>query len=199
MRITDCRYDRDRLRLEVAYRLISHEVRTALIRQGTGLSADRIRRLFRDYVRDQPQLGVRRRRGKSPRQMGFFRRSPRHELETATLACILLACGLLGRPGVLDRLTLEEIARFCDAYDTFSTLCPGPLVSFEHAWYLLQVLARDDEYGLARCSGCQAPWVRDRLDLEPHLCPSCRTPALVQYLTNTEPAAIAGVAGTPQC
>jgi len=28
MRLTDCRYDRDRLRLEIAYRLIGYEVRT---------------------------------------------------------------------------------------------------------------------------------------------------------------------------
>ena len=37
MRITDSRYDRDRLRLAVAYRLIRHEARTHTIRQCTGL------------------------------------------------------------------------------------------------------------------------------------------------------------------
>ena len=91
MRLTDCRYDRDRLRLEIAYRLIGYEVRTETIRQCTQLSADRIRRLFRDYVRDQPQSCIRRRRGKSPRQMSFFRRTPRHELEAATTGSLLRA------------------------------------------------------------------------------------------------------------
>lgn len=176
MRITDCRYDRDRLRLEIAYRLIGHEVRTETIRQCTGLSADRIRRLFREYVRDQPQLHVRRRRGKSPRQMGFFLRTPVHELEAATIASLLLACGLMGRPALLERLSLEEIARFCDVYDTFIGLKPGAAVTFEHAWYLMHVLARDDEYALTRCPKCRALWIRDRLDLVPVTCPSCRWP-----------------------
>jgi hypothetical protein len=175
MRLTDCRYDRDRLRLEIAYRLIGYEVRTETIRQCTTLSADRIRRLFRDYVRDQPQSGIRRRRGKSPRQMSFFLRSPLHELEAATIASMLLACGLLHRAGVLSRLTLEEVARFCDVYDTFVAVRPGALVSFEHAWYLMHVLARNDEFVLVPCASCRALWIRDRLDLAPLVCVSCRT------------------------
>ena len=176
MRLTDCRYDRDRLRLEIAYRLIGYEVRTETIRQSTQLSADRIRRLFRDYVRDQPQSRIRRRRGKSPRQMSFFQRTPRHELEAATMACLLLACGLLGRRAILQRLTLEEVARFCDVYDTFVSVRPGAVVTFEHAWYLMQVLARDDEYVLTPCQDCGALWVRDRLDLVPIVCATCRWP-----------------------
>jgi len=175
MRLTDCRYDRDRLRLEIAYRLIGYEVRTETIKQCTTLSADRIRRLFRDYVRDQPQSGIRRRRGKSPRQMSFFLRSPLHELEAATIASMLLACGLLHRAGVLSRLTLEEVARFCDVYDTFVAVRPGALVSFEHAWYLMHVLARNDEFVLAPCATCRALYIRDRLDLAPLVCVSCRT------------------------
>ena len=66
MRITDCRYDRDRQRLEVARRLIGHEARTHTIRHCTGLSGDRIRKLYRNYPTDSPGQRVRRRRGKSP-------------------------------------------------------------------------------------------------------------------------------------
>ena len=60
MRITDCRYDRDRLRLTVAYRLIAHEARTQTIRHCTGLSGDRIRKLFRVYVQGRPGPRIRR-------------------------------------------------------------------------------------------------------------------------------------------
>ena len=176
MRLTDCRYDRDRLRLEIAYRLIGYEVRTETNRQCTQLSADRIRRLFRDYVRDQPQSRIRRRRGKSPRQMSFFLRTPRHQLEAATMGSLLRACGLLCKTPLLHRLTLEEVARFCDVYDTFVTVCPAATVTFEHAWYLMQVLARDDEYVLTPCRDCGALWVRDRLDLVPIVCATCRWP-----------------------
>ena len=47
MRITDDRYTRDRLRLDLALRLIRHEARTCTIRDWTGLSDDRIRKLYR--------------------------------------------------------------------------------------------------------------------------------------------------------
>jgi hypothetical protein len=175
MRITDCRYDRDRQRLAVAYRLISHEARTYTIRQCTGLSGDRIRKLYREYVKGQPVRPVRRRRGKSPRQMAFFWRSPSHELQAATLAALLNRCGLLSCPQVLFRPTLEEVATFCDVYDTFRILCPETVITFEHAWYLMQVLARLDEFVLARCPDCQALWIRDTLDLLPDNCPACRS------------------------
>ena len=50
MRVSDDRYTRDQLRLDLAWRLIHHEARTFTIRQWTGLSDDRIRKLYRDYV-----------------------------------------------------------------------------------------------------------------------------------------------------
>jgi hypothetical protein len=177
MRITDCRYDRDRLRLDVAYRLIGHEARTRTIRVATGLSDDRIRKLYRDYVKDRPGRGIRRRRGKSPRQMSFFRRTPEHELQAATLGSMLRCCGLLQGRRVLRVLSLGEVARLCDVFETYLGLCPKALISFEHAWYLLQVLSRDDEWILTACRDCRALWIRDTLDLLPENCVACRSGA----------------------
>jgi hypothetical protein len=178
MRITDCRYDRDRLRLEVACRLIAHEARTQTIRHCTGLSGDRIRKLYRYYVRGLPGQRVRRRRGKSPRQMTYFRKSVDHELQAATLGCLLCCCGLLGRPQRLPGPTIEEVARFCDVYETFLYVCPATAISFEHAWYLGQVLCHGDEYVLASCPGCRALWIRDTLEVFPAVCAACRVPLL---------------------
>jgi len=178
MRITDSRYDRDRLRLTVAYRLICHEARTHTIRQCTGLSGDRIRKLYRNYMAGVPERPIRRRRGKSPRQMSYFRRSPAHELQAATIGTMLSLCGLLGRRQALHRPTIEEVARFCDVYETFVSLCPCAVITLEHAWYLLQVLAYADEFVLARCPDCQAVWIRDVLDLLPDNCVACRSNAL---------------------
>ncbi len=174
MRITDCRYDRDRLRLTIAFRLIGHEARTHTIRQATGLSDDRIRKLFRDYVRDRPDAAVRRRRGKSPRQMAYFRRTPEHELQAATLGALLRCCGLLRRGAASGRPSLDEFARFCDVYETFAELCPRASITFEHAWFLLQMLSRENEYVLATCQDCHTLWIRDLLDILPDNCPACR-------------------------
>ena len=40
-----------------------------------------------------------------------------------------------------------------------------------------QVLARLDEFVLARCPDCQALWIRDTLDLLPDNCAACRVAA----------------------
>jgi hypothetical protein len=46
MRISENRYERDRQRLELALRFLTHEARTQTIRVWTGLSDDRIRKLY---------------------------------------------------------------------------------------------------------------------------------------------------------
>jgi hypothetical protein len=143
MRITDCRYDRDRLKLAVAYRLIWHEARTHTIRQCTGLSGD-------------------------------FRRSVEHELQAATLATLLSGFGLLASGLRLPGPRIEDVAKFCDVYETFLAICPGSVITFEHAWYLGQTLSQQDEFVLTRCPDCRAAWIRDTLDLLPYNCAACR-------------------------
>ena len=174
MRITDSRYDRDRLRLTLAHRLIP-EARTRTIREATQLSDDRIRRIYRDYFGANAANTVRRHRGKSPRQMSFFRRSLEHEQQAATLGSLLLQCGLVRHYPHGFRPDIVVVSQFCDVYETFTSLnWPTLHVTFEHAWYLWQVLCRDDEHVLSNCPGCHALWVRDTLEILPDNCPTCR-------------------------
>ena len=75
MRISDNRYQRDHMRLDLALRFLGHGARTHTIRAWTMLSDDRIRKLYRSYVYtvdDAP-----RHRGKSPQQAAFFMRGAR--------------------------------------------------------------------------------------------------------------------------
>ena len=65
MRISDDRYSRDRLRLDLALRFIHHEARTHTIRAWTGLTDDRIRKLYRTYLHEADGAGGR----ASPRQI----------------------------------------------------------------------------------------------------------------------------------
>src|ERR1700679_331064 len=96
MRVSDDRYTRGRQRLDLALRLIHHEARTFTIRQWTGLSDDRIRKLYRSYVMSDAPSGVLRHRGKSPRQAAFFFRNPEVSFEAAQLSSLLVLHGLLG-------------------------------------------------------------------------------------------------------
>ena len=65
MRISDDRYSRDRLRLDLALRFIHLEARTHTIRAWTGLTDDRIRKLYRTYLYESRRL----RRRAPPRQV----------------------------------------------------------------------------------------------------------------------------------
>ena len=174
MRITDSRYDRDRQRLAVAYRMIALEARTRTIRLATQLSDDRIRRMYRDYFASLGGNRVRRRRGKSPRQMAFFRRTLEHEQQAALIGALLQLCALLTRHPAGFRPALDDISRFCDVYETYLGLWPTPLITFEHAWHLWQVFCRSDEIVLSTCPDCASAWVQDTLEILPYNCSACR-------------------------
>lgn len=173
MRISDDRYTRDRERLDLALRLIRHEARTFTIRQWTGLSDDRIRKLYRSYVMQEDAQGksalvVLRHRGKSPRQAAFFFRSPELYFQAANLASLFLLYGLLqvtahGVESSYRTGSLEAGALLCGGYEAYRALHLPALISFEHAWFLLLALGRRDEIALKRCAECGGLRLQDLL------------------------------------
>ena len=64
MRLTDDRYAGEKSQFELALRMIRHEARTRTIKACTGLSDDRIRKLYSTYF--VGRTDVKRRRGGSP-------------------------------------------------------------------------------------------------------------------------------------
>jgi hypothetical protein len=176
MRITDDRYTRDRLRLDLALRLIRHEARTGTIREWTGLSDDRIRKLFKSYVEHLGEARIRRHRGKPPRQPAFFLRNGELRLQAASLASFMCQFGLLSVkthvvPGDLDHLRWGE--QFCDAYEAFLQQHRGPQISFEHACFLRRALQRQRELCLDDCAGCGALVVLTPFTARPAICAFC--------------------------
>jgi hypothetical protein len=178
MRVSDDRYTRDRQKFDLALRLIHHEARTFTIRQWTGLSDDRIRKLYRSYVSNSEARGVTRHRGKSPRQAAFFFRNPELNFQAAQLASLFLMYGLVGPSarGLEPRYrvgSLESGALLCRAYEAYLDLQSPANISFEHAWFLLLALARHDEVGVARCANCGALRLRDLLARHKQTCTNC--------------------------
>src|ERR1700743_3113902 len=111
MRISDNRYSRDRFRLDLACRFIRHEARTHTIRAWTGLSDDRIRKLYRHYS-DEHGNAVSRPRGKSPQQAALFTRSPKLKEESSLLASLCSLLGALPRAGApAGRQALVTLSR----------------------------------------------------------------------------------------
>ena len=184
MRVSDDRYMRDRERLDLALRLIRHEARTFTIRQWTGLSDDRIRKLYRSYVMHEGTRSVLRHRGKSPRQAAFFFRSPELRFHAANLASLFVMYGLL-RPtskGVESSYrigSLESGTLLCRGYEAYRELLSPGVISFEHAWFLLVALARRDELGLTCCAVCGGLWLRDLLSRRTIACNNCTDAAVI--------------------
>ena len=177
MRVTDDRYSRDRLRYDLAVRLIRHEARTQTIRQWTGLTDDRIRKLYRSYVRSTDGARVRRHRGKSPRQVGFFARSRQLQHDSAGLASVLSMFGVLPRVRLPDASRqLPSVARgelLCDAFETYRRIAHDPQITFEHAVFLAQALAGGGEIRLLKCRHCNGLGFGDPLTLRTVACLSC--------------------------
>jgi hypothetical protein len=191
MRITDDRYSRERLRMDLALRFIHHEARTHTIRAWTGLTDDRIRKLYRTYLLEADGSGVARHRGKSPRQSSFFMRSQRMRRESAVFASVSSLFGLISmtearraidaldtRPTPPDALAdsgpnIARGALLCETFEAYRALVPEPQISFEHAVFLLSALLSGDELRLAGCHVCTGLVVTDRLALRMPVCGVC--------------------------
>jgi hypothetical protein len=199
MRISDDRYSRERARMELALRFLAHEARTQTIRAWTGLSDDRIRKLYRSYM-SQARRHLPRHRGKSPHQIAYFTRSLRLQEETALLASVLSlldvvpagTCPAASAParGVAPRIattaahagaaSLPGVTRgelLCQAFEAFRELLPSAQISFEHAVFLTTALARGDQLRLGDCSGCGSLMVTERFPLRAARCTHCSGPS----------------------
>jgi hypothetical protein len=178
MRVSDDRYTRDQRRLDLAWRLLHHEARTYTIRQWTGLSDDRIRKLYRNYVGTEGARHVLRHRGKSPRQAGYFLRNADMHFHAAQLASLFIIHGLLCGTmiGLEPRYrlgSLESGALLCVAYEAYLQLHVPARISFEHAWLLLLALGKQDELGVVRCEACGGVRLCDLLARRRIACPTC--------------------------
>jgi hypothetical protein len=181
MRISDDRYTRDRLRIDLAWRLIGHEARTFTIRQWTGLSDDRIRKLYRSYVAsNQPTAGLRH-RGKSPRRVAFFFKNPETHFQATQLAGLYVMHGLLEGTvrGIEARYRLGSLDSgelLCQTYESYLDLHSPAGISFEHAWFLLFAIGRHNELAIGRCPRCGAMELRDMYCRRAEGCAGCATP-----------------------
>jgi hypothetical protein len=176
MRILDDRYSRDRLRLELALRFLRHEARTKTIRTWTGLTDDRIRKLYRSYM-SRATRHVPRHRGKSPHQIAYFTRSVRLQQETAVLASLLCLLGVMPNGSSEESgQPLACVARgglLCHAFEAYRTFLPSSQISFEHAVFLTTALARGDQLRLDGCTDCGSLVVVERFPMRDPRCQHC--------------------------
>ncbi len=177
MRVTDSRYAGERERFDLAIRMIGHEARTGTIRQCTGFTEDRIRKIYASYFPERAT--VRRRRGKTPSQIGPFVSSARRQGEASLLASLFVHEGVvlldrdsralrpLGTPGVALGCGL------CEAFEAYLELHPQPRLTLEWAFNLYRCLVSRRELRLVWCALCDGPYVQDAYALDYQRCPFC--------------------------
>src|SRR6185312_4988989 len=176
MRVLDDRYSRDWGRLNLALRFLMHEARTRTICVWTGLTQDRIRSLYREYMNGAGKR-IPRHRGKSPQTVAFFTRSLRIQQETAVLASLLCLNGVVPTPiaGDPGRLSpgLARGALLCEAFEAFRSYVPSAQISFEHTVFLTTVLVRGDQLRLDTCKTCGSLVVVERFPIRDPQCLHC--------------------------
>ncbi|MDH3977097.1 MAG: FlhC family transcriptional regulator [Gammaproteobacteria bacterium] len=186
MRITDDRYQGEIEKFNLAIRMIRHEARTGTIRNFTGFTEDRIRKLYGAYFKSGSNLTVRRRRGKSPRQINRFVSSTRRHTEATLLACLLrhyraIRFDQQRKPvpiNKLEKITLGN--RLCHAFESYATLYADPEFNFEWTWNLYHALVESQELLFSQCSTCGGSYVQDAFALDYHWCPLCEQKQLLR-------------------
>jgi hypothetical protein len=144
---------------------------------GGRLQSEQITKLYRSYLHRPGGAAFSRPRGRSPRQVSFFLRTPRLKQEAALVASL---CTLLGalpprwavRPGPALPGFAQGLA-LCEAYEAYRTLVSAAHISFEHMIYLFTALTRSDELRFATCVDCGALLVVERMALRDPRCRSC--------------------------
>ena len=172
------RYLQEKSQLELTLRLIAVEARTHTIKACTGLSDDRIRKIYSRYFKNRDGAVVRRRRGKSPRQIHTFVKNPEHQLQATTLFYLFLSSRLVDcdETGQIRSAwpapDLEYGHRAYRAFVMYQRIHEHALYNFEWAWALLQALD-GDALALSHCGDCGLDYLHDQFAIDCHRCPGC--------------------------
>jgi Flagellar transcriptional activator (FlhC) len=175
MRVIDDRYERDRLRFDLALRMMRLNAPGRMIREWTGLSQDRLRKLWRTYMLRRVMRLAYPLRFRLPELAGCFLKSSAANFEASTLGSLFCLLGLISMDDPSDASlvaakTLERAATFCEAYETYLTIHPSARLSFEQAWLLMIALATRSGVKLNACSPCGRLYLTDSARLQPASC-----------------------------
>jgi hypothetical protein len=198
MRVSEDRYTRDLRRIQLAHRLVRHEVRTYWIRAFTRFTEGRIRNLLRSY--GLAADGLRRYRGSPPRLYTKFMTPAKHS-EASALAGLAFRWHLVPEAPVRNAWrtlpSLEFGENLCEAFELSRLMIPGATLNLDRFILLIMALA-ERQLMVGRCSLCRALILLDPLGAKRRVCVSCeRHPSPVAAVP-FDPEAAALPDGTPE-
>lgn len=198
MRVSEDRYSQDLRRIQLAHRLIRHEVRTYWIRAFTRFTEGRIRNLLRSY--GLASDGVRRYRGSPPRLYTRFM-VPKSHSEASALAGIALVWHLIPEEQVpnawraLPSLNFGET--LCDAFELFRLMIPGGTLNLDRFILLVMALA-ERQLTVGHCRHCRALILLDPLGVKRSSCVSCERYPSPTPADSPDPEAVASPDDAPE-
>jgi len=176
VRISEDRYARDLRRINLAQRLIQHNVRSQWIRAWTGFSEERVRNLYHSYIAGPKPKH--RRRGPALRKAWLLVQKPLLHREASALAGLACLMRLIPREPLanarraLTGLSLGE--NLCRVFELYHRVVPGATFTMEQFILLVFALAERKELDLGRCESCNGVLVIDRFGSIRRRCPNCR-------------------------
>lgn len=178
MRLSEFSYSRDLLSFNVAVRMLRQDARTRTISAWTGISAERVRKLWMGQRREGSHRLPRRERGPTPSHLEAVLKSESLRSEAAAVAGV---CRMLevvpperwptARGAVALLVKGEQVL---SARELFQDIIPRRRLTFEEWLLLLHSLADGTAWSVARCERCPAMVVVDRLTLASALCEACQ-------------------------
>lgn len=193
MRVSEDRYTRDLRRIQLAHRLVRHEVRTYWIRAFTRFTEGRIRNLLRSYGLNTD--GLHRRRGSPPRLYTKFM-APKKHSEASALAGLAFTWHLIPADPIVNAWrtlpSLDLGEELCDAYELFRLMIPGATLNLDRFILLVMALA-ERQLTVGHCSHCRALILLDPLGVKRRICVHCeKYPSpVVADAVDPEPEALA--------
>jgi hypothetical protein len=176
MRISEDRFSRDLRRINLAQRMIRHEVRTQWIILWTGFNERRVQRLFCSYEKARGLLV--RPRGRMPRKITAFLRSPTLRAEASAAAGLAFAMHILPREPVRNAErelpSLERGERLCQVFELYRQLLPESRLTLDQLIHLVMALAEGTEIRIAHCTSCHAALLVDPFGSGRRQCAHCR-------------------------
>jgi hypothetical protein len=156
---------RENRRVELAHRLLSHGVRTAIIIRLTGITRDRLATLRR-------RLGVpsdARWRGPTFSSVRRFLKVPLNRTEGAALTAV---CATFDLPALerevsalpASHISLDYGERLCETYEAYRACYPKSQVALERLMMLRTRLVAGDLVTLGRCRTCRCLMLIDRFN-----------------------------------
>ena len=168
-------------RIEVARRLVFHQVRTKAIIDYTNLSKNRLATLRKRWCVAEEA----RRRGPPPHSIRAILRDPRSRSEAAAIISLCAVFEALPghfSPTDVNESPLELVDRLCDAFEAFKAIVPRSRIVFEELLLLVQEYRQDGLLAISACRSCGCAILSSRDALPDHYCARLINRSIVRHL-----------------